>query len=170
MREDKTRRLVLMALLVALGTAVSQLNFPVAGARAYPIQATVDVLAGVMLGPGGAVIVAVVISALRNVLGLGTLLAFPGSIFGALLAGWFYRLSGADGLAAAGEVLGTGVVGAMVAFPAAALLLGRQAALFTYVLPFTLSSAAGAVLGYLLLKALRAARGLPADARRAKNP
>lgn len=166
MRADRTRRLVLMALLVALGTAVSQLNFPVAGARAYPIQATVDVLAGVMLGPGGAVVVAIVISALRNALGLGTVLAFPGSIFGALLAGWLYRLSGADALAAVGEVLGTGVVGAVVSFPIAALLLGRHAVLFTYVLPFTISSAAGAILGYLVLKALRAARGLPADARR----
>ncbi len=170
MRLGATRRLVLMALLVALGTAVSQLNFPVAGARAYPIQATVDVLAGVMLGPGGAVLVAIVISALRNALGLGTLLAFPGSIFGAALAGWFYRLSGADALAAGGEVLGTGVVGAMVAFPAAALLMGRPAALFTYILPFTLSSGAGALLGYVLLKALRATRGLPNDVRRIKNP
>ena len=52
MRADRTRRLVLMALLVALGTAVSQLNFPVAGARAYPIQATVDVLASSSHTPG----------------------------------------------------------------------------------------------------------------------
>ena len=44
-----------------------------------------------MLGPGYAVGIAFGSSLLRNLLGWGTLLAFPGSMFGALLAGLFYR-------------------------------------------------------------------------------
>ena len=42
-----------------------------------------------MLGPGYAVGIAFGSSLLRNLLGWGTLLAFPGSMFGDLLAGLF---------------------------------------------------------------------------------
>ena len=154
-----------MALLVALGVAASQFTIPLAGARLFPMQGAIDVLAGVMFGPVGAVVVALLISLLRNFLGLGTILAFPGSLFGAFLAGLAYRASGWDALAAVGEVVGTGLVGAIVSYPLAVLLLGRSALLFTYVVPFALSSLTGAIIGVLVLQALRRAHALPLDSR-----
>nr|HQD40556.1 energy coupling factor transporter S component ThiW [Bacillota bacterium] len=94
-------------------------------------------------------------SLLRNFLGLGTLLAFPGSMIGALLAGVFYVRFGRESLALVGEVIGTGILGALASYPIAAFVLKNKTTAFFYVFPFTLSSLVGAVIAYLILKALR---------------
>lgn len=152
---DRTRRLVLMGLFVGLGTITSHLFwFPAGVARAFPVQHAINVLAGILLGPGPAVVIAFTIGLLRNILGLGTLLAFPGGMIGAFLAGWLYRLSGKEFLALLGEVLGTGLVGSLLSVPIANLLLGKSATAFFFIIPFTISSFAGAILAYLLLKTL----------------
>src|SRR5699024_11503094 len=59
--------------------------------RSYPAQHAVNVMAGIMLGPGPAVGIAFVIGLLRNLLGIGSLLAFPGGMVGAFMAGYFYK-------------------------------------------------------------------------------
>ncbi len=77
----KKRTLILttMAVYVAVGTIGSQfLWFPTGIAKAYPVQHAVNVMAAVTLGPIPALLIAFVIGLLRNLLGLGTLLAFPG--------------------------------------------------------------------------------------------
>lgn len=90
--KNRTRLLTMMAVLVAIGTIGSQLLwFPAGVARAYPVQHAINVIAGIMLGPGPAVIVALMISLLRNLLGLGTLVAFPGAMIGAFAAGVLYN-------------------------------------------------------------------------------
>ncbi|QIA27760.1 energy coupling factor transporter S component ThiW [Thermaerobacter sp. PB12/4term] len=157
----RTRRLVRAAMLIALGTVLAgMVRVPVGVATATPVQHAVNVLAAAWFGPAGAVTVAFLISLLRNLLGLGTLLAFPGSLFGAALAGLAYRAARRPAAAMAGEVVGTGLVGGLAAFPVARWLLGQaEAAWFFYVVPFTLSSLLGALVGGLLL------RWLPAPAR-----
>lgn len=152
----RTRRLILAALLVALGTWLAgTLVVPVGVARATPVQHAINVLAAVWLGPGWAVAVALVISTLRNLLGIGTPLAFPGSLFGAALAGLFFRMARRPAAAVAGEILGTGILGALVAFPVARWLLGHEvAAWFFYVVPFTTSSAVGALAAWFILRLL----------------
>lgn len=154
-----TWRLTVAALFLAIGTVAAQaVSFPIGPSRAYPIQATIDVLAGVILGPWPAAGLAVLIGILRNLLGTGTVFAFPGGIFGALLAGYLFLWTRSDGAAAFGEVFGTGVIGAIASFPIARYLLGRSVAAFFFVVPFAISSASGAILGFLVLKALRSAR------------
>ena len=64
----------------------------------------INVLTAVYLGPRGGELIALVISALRNMLGLGTIFAFPGDIFGALLAGYLYRLFRKDTTTVVGGV------------------------------------------------------------------
>ncbi len=153
---DKTKRIVLMGLLVALGTVTSHLFwFPAGVARAFPVQHGINVIAGVLLGPGPAVLIAFVIGLLRNMLGLGTLLAFPGGMVGAFLAGWLYQRSASDIWAVAGEVIGTGLFGALLSFPIANLLMGTSAGAFAFIPAFAVSAIAGAVIAYLLLKTLR---------------
>ncbi len=53
-----------------------------------------------------------------------------------------------------GEVLGTGVLGGMLAYPIAAFILGKDAALFTYVIPFLVSTAGGTVIAAILVTIL----------------
>ncbi len=146
------RRVTAIGLLVALGTVAAPFSIPVGVAKIYPVQHAINVLAGVLMGPLPAVVAAVLTSTLRNLMGTGTPLAFPGSIFGALLAGLAYALFKRVHAAAAGEVLGTGLLGALVAFPLARWILGFEGLAFAFIVPFTLSSIAGAVLGTLVLQ------------------
>jgi len=157
----KTRQIAIMGLLTATGTLSSHiLAIPVAGAKVFPVQHAVNVISAVTLGPSHAVAVAFGIALLRNFLGTGTLLAFPGSMIGAFVAGRAYRATGAVWWAACGEVFGTGVLGALVSYPIARVLMGKDVAALAYVLPFGTSSMAGALIGSVVLVALRRAKML----------
>jgi len=151
----KTKKLTLSALLIALGTLTGHIFYiPVGVAKCFPIQHTINILSAVILGQWYAVANAFVTSLLRNILGTGSLLAFPGSILGAFLAGFLYKKTGKKTMAALGEVLGTGFLGALVAYPVAKLLMGKDVAMFFFVLPFMTSTIGGTIIGYGLLKAL----------------
>ena len=151
------KKLALTGVLTALAVAMSPMSIPIGAARCFPVQHMVNIIAGSLLGPWYAVAAAFVTSAARNAMGTGTLLAFPGSMIGALLAGLAAKYSDKLLPVCAGELVGTGVLGALAAYPVAALILGREAALFTFVVPFTISSAAGAVIAYVLLTVLKRA-------------
>lgn len=101
-----TQRLALAAVFVALGVVLSPSAIPVGAARVFSMQHPIDVLAGVLLGPWYAVLMACGISVLRNALGTGTFLAFPGSMFGALLVGLVYHRLRRTDLAALAEPIG----------------------------------------------------------------
>lgn len=151
----KTQRLTMAALLIAIGTLTGHLiSIPIGAARCFPVQSTINILSAVLLGPGYAVSNAFCISALRNFMGTGSPLAFPGSMIGALLAGLLYQKFKNNLAAAGGEIFGTSILGALVAYPIAAFLLGKEAALFFYVIPFLISSVGGSIIGYLLVKIL----------------
>ena len=111
----------------------------------------VNVLCAVFLGPWYGLAAAFVASVIRNLLGLGTLLAFPGSMCGALLSGLLYRKFQTLPAAYLGEVFGTAVIGGILAFPVARLVMGNAgAALFTFVVPFLVSTAGGTVIAAVL--------------------
>ncbi len=149
----KVRRLTASALLVAIGTLSSHLIYiPVGVAKCYPVQHAINVLSAVLLGPFYALLNAFCISLLRNILGTGSLLAFPGSMFGALLAACLYRVKGSTAYAIGGEVFGTGVLGGIAAYPIAKYIIGQEIAIFFFVVPFLASTIGGSAIGYLLLK------------------
>lgn len=148
---SKTRLLTTMALFVAIGTIGAQfIWFPVGIGKAYPIQHTINVLAAITLGTGPAVFIAFVIGLIRNLLGLGSLIAFPGGMIGALLAGVFYKMFGKKYLAAIGEVFGTGVLGALFSVPFAKLVMGTTFGALFFIPPFFISSIAGASLALFI--------------------
>ena len=76
-------------------------------------------------------------SLIRNLLGIGSLLAFPGSMVGALCCGLVFRLTRKLSLTCVAEALGTGILGGLAAYPVAKLLMGLAPAGFTvYMIPF----------------------------------
>ncbi|WP_405101950.1 energy coupling factor transporter S component ThiW [Oceanobacillus sp. FSL H7-0719] len=149
---NRTRLITIMAVFIAIGTISAQIVwFPAGIARAYPVQHAINVMSAITLGPGPAVIIAFMISLLRNMLGLGTLLAFPGAMVGAFLAGLLYKKSGMMSLAAFGEGLGSGVIGALAAVPFAYIFMGTSAGAFAFVPPFLVSSISGSIIGLIVV-------------------
>ena len=102
--------------------------------------------------------VAFVASLIRNLLGLGSLMAFPGSMFGALLCGLAYWKWKNIPLTLVAEVFGTAILGGLCAYPVAVLLMGVDVgtiAFYAYIIPFFVSTAGGAILSGVLLTALQ---------------
>lgn len=91
---------------------------------------------------------------IRNLLGTGTLLAFPGSMVGALVSGVIFYYTRSRWGAYIGEVIGTGILGGMLCYPVAALMMGQKAALFTFVGPFLLSTLCGTIMAAVFLTVL----------------
>ncbi|MDO4774676.1 MAG: energy coupling factor transporter S component ThiW [Aerococcaceae bacterium] len=145
------RKLVLTAIFMAVGVVLSTFHITIGVAKIFPIQHLLNVLLATLIGVRLNVLAAFGTSVFRNVYGLGTLLAFPGSMVGAFCASWTYRKTRSLPLTALAEVIGTGIFGAILSYPVAHLLLGREVALLTFVVPFTMSSLAGATIAYLLL-------------------
>ena len=151
-KERITQKIVLSGILIAIATVLGTFSIPVLGAKASPVQHFVNVIAGITLGPVYGVACAFVAALLRNILGTGSLLAFPGSMVGVFLAALLYKKFKKIELAVIGEVIGTGIIGALLAYPVATVLLGKEVALFVYVIPFSLSSIIGSIIAYIILK------------------
>lgn len=151
----ETRKLTLSALLIAIGTIAGHLIYiPVGVAKCFPVQHTINVLSAVLLGPWYAVMNAFTISVLRNTLGTGSLLAFPGSMIGALLAGLMYCRFKNNLAAVTGEVIGTGLIGGLLAFPIANFIMGKEVAAFFFVVPFLLSTIGGSFIAFAILQTI----------------
>ena len=147
-----TKKLALAGVLTALAVVGSFLSFPVAGSKCAPVQHMVNIFAAVLLGPGWGVGIAFCASLLRNILGIGSLMAFPGSIIGALWCGLDYTKCKNFSLTCLAEALGTGILGGIAAYPVALFLMGAApAGLFIYVIPFLISTVAGSILAFLLI-------------------
>lgn len=155
MLDTRTRKLTLAGILVAVAVLGGLFSIPVLGSRCAPVQHLVNILAAVFLGPVWAVGVAFAASLLRNIAGLGSLMAFPGSMIGALACGFAYYYTKRLGITCIAEALGTGILGALAAYPVAAFLMGLTPASYTvYIVPFLLSTGAGSILAYVLLRFL----------------
>jgi len=149
---EKTRKLTLTAMMVAIGTMTSNLFFiPIGFTKVFPVQHFLNVLSAVLLGPYYAVLQALSVSLLRNIMGTGSLFAFPGSMVGALLASLLFLKTRKLYMAFIGEVFGTGILGAVLAYPLAVFLLGQNATLFGFIPLFIFSSIVGALLGAIIL-------------------
>lgn len=154
---NKTKKLALAGIFCALAVVGSLISFPVFMSKCAPVQHMVNILCAVTLGPWYGVGVAFVASLLRNLLGLGSLMAFPGSMCGALLCGIVYWRTKNVSATLIGEVFGTSVIGGFLAYPVATLFMGVDAAavaVYAYVVPFLISTVGGAILAGILIAAL----------------
>lgn len=149
----QTRKLTSAALLVAIGTLSAHLIYIPAGvSKCFPVQHAINVMSAVLLGPDYAVAIGFLIATLRNLMGSGSILAFPGSMIGALLAGLAYQHFKSIPAAMAGEIFGTGIIGGFVAWIMATLLLGSNSAAWFFIPPFLVSTIGGSIIAGLLLK------------------
>ena len=163
MKKTNIKKLAMAGVFCAVAVVGSLFSFPVFGSKCAPVQHMVNILCAVLLGPGYGVGVAFVASLIRNILGLGSLMAFPGSMFGALLCGLVYWKSRNILATLIGEVFGTAVLGGLCAYPVAIFLMGQNAAaiaFYAYIIPFLVSTAAGALISAIVLYSLQKAGAL----------
>ena len=155
----KTKDVARAVILVAIAVALSPFFIPVGISKCFPAQHMVNVLSAVILGPAYALLIATIAAIIRNILGLGTLLAFPGGMIGALLAGLAYRATRNIYLAGLGEIIGTGILGSLISvWIVAPLLMGKTMALATLMIAFSISTVGETVIGIIALHLLRKGR------------
>lgn len=154
-QKDATKKLAMAGVLTAVAVVGSLISFPVAGSKCAPVQHMVNILSAVMLGPWWGVGIAFCASLLRNLLGIGSLMAFPGSMVGALCCGIMYAVSKKLSLTCMAEAVGTGILGGLAAYPMAKFIMGLEpAGLFIYIVPFLVSTVAGSILAFVLVTML----------------
>ena len=155
MKKLNLKKLTVTAILAAVAVVGSLFSFPVFGSKCAPVQHLVDVLCAVTVGPWWALAQAFIASLIRNLLGLGSPLAFPGSMCGALLGGLLYRYLKKLPFAYVGEVFGTGIIGSLVSYPVMAFIMGRDGLnAFFYTPMFISATIMGGAVAYVFLKAL----------------
>lgn len=171
MQSVKTKKLAIAAIFVAVAVVGSVfIQFPFLGSNCSPTQHMVNVLCAVFLGPAWGVGVAFCASLLRNLLGVGSLMAFPGSMVGALCCGLVYMLLKnkkpvvAITATLVAEMLGTGVLGGLCAYPVATLFMNNvdaaTVAVTAYIIPFFISTFVGSLIAGALVFALQAGGAL----------
>ncbi len=160
MKRTNTKKLAIAGIFCAVAVVGSLFSFPVFGSKCSPVQHMVNILCAVLLGPGYGLGAAFAAALIRNLLGLGSLLAFPGSMCGALVCGLVYKKTGNILGTLIGEVLGTAVIGGLCAYPIAIFFMGQGAAniaFYAYIIPFLVSTAGGAVISAILIYSLKKA-------------
>lgn len=152
MKNSIIKKEIFTALLASMGYVLSTfVHFP----RMAPFQHFINVIAAVFLGPFWGFTCALMTGLMRMALNGSTILAVIGAVVGAFLSGLLYRISGKLIWAVVGEVIGTGVLSAIIAYPFMRVFYGLpDTSIFTYVPFFIPSSFMGAMLGYILLKTL----------------
>lgn len=152
MNTVKIRKMVLTAMFACLSFVLCTfVYFP----SMAPFQHFVNVLAAVFLGPWYGLAAAFLTGIMRMMSGR-TIQALVGAIFGAFLSGLLYQKTQKLWAAVVGEVIGTGIISAMVAYPLMKLWYGLDAQSPFYYIPFyTPSSMMGAFLAVLVLGVLK---------------
>ncbi len=160
MKRTNTKKLAIAGIFCAVAVVGSLFSFPVFASKCSPVQHMVNILCAVLLGPGYGLGAAFGAALIRNLLGLGSLLAFPGSMCGALVCGLVYSKTRNIFATLVGEVLGTALIGGLCAYPVAIFFMGQSAgniAYYAYILPFLISTAGGAVISGVLIYSLKKA-------------
>ncbi|KUK13243.1 MAG: energy coupling factor transporter S component ThiW [Synergistetes bacterium] len=145
---------VLAGVFVAVCVALSGLYVPIGPTKVYPFQHMVNAIAGVLLGPGWAAIIATIAAIIRNLLGVGTIFAFPGGIPGGIVVGLLYRYIRKDWVALF-EPLGTGPIGATISAWIVVPYIQSSIGWTALQTAFLASSIPGSILGFIVLKIIR---------------
>ena len=120
-----------------------------------PFQHFVNVMAAVFVGPWYGSAAGFLTGVLRMLCGrdIGSVV---GAMFGPILGGLLYRRFHSFWAAYVGEVIGTGVISAIVVYPLMRLFYGLDVQHWYYYIPFyTPSAAVGAAMGVAVLLILK---------------
>ena len=157
MKNTKLLKMVFLAMMVAVGVVIS----PILRVEGMcPMAHFINVTCAVFLGPWYAFVCALTIGILRMVFMGIPPLALTGAVFGAFLSGVFYRLSkGKLVCAFLGEVIGTGIIGAIVSYPVMTIFWGKTGLTwFFYVPSFIAGTLIGGSIAFIFLKQLSKAK------------
>lgn len=148
-------KLVLLAMLVALGVVIS----PILRVEGMcPMAHFINIVCSVFLGPWYSLLCATLIGMIRMAtMGIPPL-ALTGAVFGAFLSGVFYRLSkGRLICAVLGEIIGTGIIGAIVSYPVMTFLWGKEGLSWLFYVPsFICGTLIGGSIAFVFLRKLAA--------------
>lgn len=149
----KLIRMIMLAMLVAMGVVIS----PILRVEGMcPMQHFINITCSVFLGPWYSILCALLISIIRMTLMGIPPLALTGSIFGAALSGFLYLWTKKIVGAVIGEIIGTGIIGAIVSYPVMAFIMGRSGlTLFFYVPSFICGTLIGGGIAFIFLHALK---------------
>jgi energy coupling factor transporter S component ThiW len=158
------RKLAIFAVFTALAIVISPFTgFPALGSVANPTQHMTNAILGTLLGPFWAALAAIFIGTARNMLGVGTLFAFPGGIPGGFVVGsvyWVLRRFRTDEkkrlLSALTEPIGTLLIGLPFALFIFAPWIGKTVANFVvFGTIWALACIPGSIIGFAVLLILR---------------
>ncbi len=148
-------KLVVLAMLIALGVVIS----PILRVEGMcPMAHLINIVCSVLLGPWYSLLCATLIGIIRMLtMGIPPI-ALTGAIFGAFLSGVFYRLSkGKIICAVLGEIIGTGIIGAIASYPVMTLLWGKEGLTWLFYVPsFICGTLIGGSIAYVFLRKLAA--------------
>ena len=148
------RKMVLCAILASLAFVLNTFVYFPAMA---PFQHFVDVVAAVLLGPWWACLSALLCGILRMISGR-TIQAVTGAVFGPILGGLLWRKTKNVWLVCLGEIVGTGLLGALASYPLMKWFYGLDAQSPLYYVPFyTPSAVVGGIMGVMALLLLKRA-------------
>ena len=147
-----TRKLILAAMFACMAFVLNTFVYFPAMA---PFQHFVDVLAAVFIGPWYGCASAFICGVMRMMSGR-TIQAIAGAVFGPILGGLLYQKTKNIYLVFVGEVIGTGICGALVSYPLMKWFYGLDAQEWYYYIPFyTPSAVIGAAMGIAVLLILK---------------
>lgn len=152
--KNKLRKMLVTAMFSCMSFVLSTVVvFP----NMAPFQHFANVITGVFVGPWYALAAAFFTGGMRMTLEGTPILSITGAIFGAFLAGAGYRVTGKLWVAYMGELIGTGIISAIVSYPIMKYLFGLTALRhFYYYIPFFVpASAVGGFMGLIVLFSLR---------------
>ena len=151
--KNKLLRITVLSVLVALGVVISPiLRFE----GMCPMAHFINIVCAVLLGPFESLLFAVLIGIIRMIfLGIPPI-ALTGAIFGAFLSGVFYKASkGKLLLAVLGEIVGTGIIGAIASYPVMTFLWGREGLSWLFYVPsFICGTLIGGSIAFVFLRKL----------------
>ena len=151
---NKILKMVFMAMLIGIGVVIS----PILRIEGMcPMAHLINIVAAVLLGPVEAFTCAFIIGVIRMaIMGIPPI-ALTGAIFGATLSGILYRISKGKLICAViGEVIGTGIIGAIVSYPVMELLWGKSGLTWMFYVPsFIMGTLIGGTIAFIFLTALK---------------
>lgn len=148
-------RLIMLAMLVAIGVVIS----PILRVEGMcPMAHFINIVCSVLMGPWYSLLCATIIGILRMIFMGIPPLALTGAVFGAFLSGVLYRASkGRLLFAVIGEVVGTGIIGAIVSFPVMTFIWGYEGLTLVYYIPsFICGTLIGGSIAYAFLRKMAA--------------
>ena len=152
MRNSKNLlKMITLSMLIALGVVIS----PILRVEGMcPMAHFINIVCSVFLGPWYSLLCATLIGIIRMLtMGIPPI-ALTGAIFGAFLSGVFYRLSkGRILFAVLGEIIGTGIIGAILSYPVMTFLWGKEGLSWLFYVPsFICGTLIGGSIAYVFLR------------------